>query len=88
MICKTAAAEPIAPPAFASLGSTGTRERLSELLNEHPAGQARPAAAALNALATAMVICTLLLAAVVPTAALAGVGDDAHRTHHPNHCHH
>jgi bla regulator protein blaR1 len=88
VICKAAGAEPIAGPAVASLGSTGVCERLSQLLSEDSTGQPRPAAAALNALATAMVVCTLSLAAVVPTAAVAGVGDDAHRTHHAHHCHH
>jgi hypothetical protein len=88
VICKAATAEPIGAPALAGLGSTGVRERLNQLLNENPDGQARPAAAALNALATAMVICTLGLAAVVPTAAVAGAGEDAHRTHHAHHCHH
>jgi Zn-dependent protease with chaperone function len=87
-ICKAATAEPLGSPAFAALGSSGVRERLSQLLNERPAAQTRPITAAVNALATAMVLCTLLLAAVVPTAAVAGVGDDAHRGHHAGHCHH
>jgi hypothetical protein len=88
VICKAAAAEPIAPPALASLGSTGVRERLGQLLNEQPTRQPRPAAAAFTALATGMVFCTLLLTALVPAAAVAGVAEDAHRTHHAHHCHH
>jgi hypothetical protein len=88
VICKAAAAEPITHPALGGLGSTGVRERLSQLLNEQPVRQPRPVAAALNAVATAMVICTLLLAVAVPTAAVAGVATDAHRTHHAHHCQH
>jgi len=88
VICKAATAETSAAPALASLGSTGVRERLNQLLSEHPTDFAPPASAALNALATAAVMCTLLIAAVVPTAAVAGVDEDAHRTHHAHHCHH
>jgi hypothetical protein len=87
-ICKAATTDPLTPPALAGLGSTEVRERLSQLLAEHPSGQRRPVAAALNALATAMVACTLLLAVAVPAAAVAGVADDAHRSHHTHHCHH
>jgi beta-lactamase regulating signal transducer with metallopeptidase domain len=88
VIYKAATAAPPATPAFASLGSSGVHERLSQLLNEHPEGHDGPVAAALNALATAMVIGTLLLGAMVPAAAVAGVGDDPHRAHHAHHCHH
>jgi BlaR1 peptidase M56 len=87
-ICKAATAGSLSSPALATLGSSGLRERLNQLLDEHPRKQAGPITAALNALAAAMVLCTLLLAAVVPTAAAAGVGEDAHRGHHANHCHH
>jgi bla regulator protein blaR1 len=88
VICKAATRGSISSPTLATLGSGGVRERLAQLLDEHPRKQARPTAAALNALATATVLCTLLLAAVIPTAALAGVGGDAHRGHHAEHCHH
>jgi Zn-dependent protease with chaperone function len=88
VICKAATAAPPATPAFASLGSSGVRERLSQLLDDHPEGHHGPIAAALNALATAMVIGTLLLTAMVPAAAVAGVGDDPHRGHHAHHCRH
>lgn len=88
VICKAASAGQPASPALATLSSSGVRERLSQLLGEQPAEQARPMRAALNALATAMVVCTVVLAAVVPGAAVAGAGDDAHRAHHAAHCHH
>jgi bla regulator protein blaR1 len=88
VICKAAATDGVHPPALAGLGSIGVRERLAQLLNEHPSRQPGPAAAALNALATAMVACTLSLAAAVPAAAVAGVADDPHRTHHAHRCHH
>jgi hypothetical protein len=87
VIYKAAIGDSPASPALAALGASGVRERLSQLLDDTPARHARPVAAALNALATGMVICTLLLAAVVPAAAVAGFGD-AHRGHHAGHCQH
>ena len=87
VICKAAIASPPSEPALTALGTTGVRERLSQLLNEQVAHAPRTATA-LNALATAMAICTLILAGLVPTAAVAGVANDAHRTHHAGHCHH
>lgn len=88
VICKAATAEPPASPIIVALGSNGVRERLSQLLSEPEQPHRRSLTTALNALATAMVMCTLLLAAIVPTAAVAGVADDPHRTHHVSHCHH
>ena len=88
VICKAAATDAVAPPVLAGLGSTGVHERLAQLLNEHPSGQRGPVAAALNALATAMVACTLSLAAIVPAAAVVGIAGDPHRTHHAHHCDH
>jgi hypothetical protein len=85
VICKAAAAE---RPAIAQLGGTGVRERLGQLLEDQPPHRTRRAGAALNGLAVAMVACTLLLAALVPTAAVAGAGADAHRAHHAQHCEH
>ena len=87
-ICKAADAEPPRSPALARLGASGVPERLSQLLDDHPRAQARPPAAALNALATAVVICTLLAAGLVPTAAVAWAGEDPHRAHHAHHCTH
>jgi hypothetical protein len=85
VICKAAAtAEPAGHPAVARLAATGVRERLGQLLEEPP----RRHGAALNVIAAAMVAFTLLLAAAVPTAAVAGAGGDAHGTHHSQHCHH
>jgi BlaR1 peptidase M56 len=88
-ICKAAGAiDSPGHPGVAQLGETGVRERLGQLLQEPPSRRSLPGAAALNGLAAAMVVCTLLLAAVVPAAAVAGVGGDAHRTHHDQHCVH
>ena len=88
VICKAAAtAGPPDHAAVARLGATGVRERLGQLLDE-PARRSHPAATALNVIATAMVAVTLVLAAAVPTAAVAGAGSDAHGTHHAEHCDH
>jgi Zn-dependent protease with chaperone function len=85
VICKAAVgAQPPRSPAMASLGRTGVRERLGQLLDEQPRRPSQPSAAAVNALAVAMVACTLLLAVLLPTAA-AGARGDAHEAHHA-HC--
>jgi len=89
VICKAAAtAEPTHQAAVARLGATGVRERLGQLLEEPPPGRSHSGAAALNVIATAMVVFTLLLAAAVPTAAVAGADGDAHGAHHGAHCDH
>jgi Zn-dependent protease with chaperone function len=86
VICKSAiAVAPAKHPAIASLGSTGIRERLGQLLEEQPPRISHSAAVALNALAATMVVVTLLLSAAVPAAAVAGADGDAHRGHH-GHC--
>ena len=72
---------------MASLGETGVRERLGQLLEEQPRRLSHPATAAPNALAVTMVACTMLLAVLLPTAAVAGVRADPHKTHH-GHCEH
>lgn len=87
VICKAATADLSLRPALIGLGGPGVRERLGQLLDDQPTRTARPIAAALNGLAVAMLLCTLFLAAAVPTTAVAGVADDAHRAHH-SHCHH
>jgi hypothetical protein len=73
--------------AMANLGQTGIRERLAQLLDDQPRRTSHPAAAALNTLAAVMVACTLLLAVLLPTAAVAGARSDAHQAHHA-HCEH
>jgi hypothetical protein len=73
--------------ALAGLGQSGVRQRVVQLLEDEPTRPRSPAAAAVSGLAIAMVAGTLLLAAVVPAAAVAGVEHDAHRTHHGHHCH-
>jgi hypothetical protein len=88
VICKAAiTTEPATRPAVAKLGETGIRERLGQLLEEQPPRTGHPAAAALNALAVAMVVFTLLFTVAVPTAAIAGASTDAHSAHH-GHCQH
>jgi hypothetical protein len=88
VICKAAIEEPARASALAGLGDTGVRERLGQLLDSTGCETTRRAGAALRALATAMVTCTLLLAAVVPAAAVSGAAGDAHRGHHRHHCQH
>jgi hypothetical protein len=85
VICKAATtAEPVGHAAVTRLGSTGVGERLGQLLEEPP----RRHGTALNVIASAMVAVTLVLAAAVPTAAVAGAGSDAHGEHHGRHCEH
>ena len=88
VICKAAVgAQSADAPAMAGLGHTGVRERLGQLLDDQPRRPSHPTAAALNALAAAMVAVTLVLAASLPTAAVAGARADAHGAHHA-HCEH
>jgi hypothetical protein len=87
VICKAATSECARPPALVGLGDTDVRERLGQVLNRG-SGTTRRAGAAFNALATAMVVCTLLVAAIVPAAAVSGAAADAHRGHHRHHCQH
>jgi hypothetical protein len=85
VICKAATTE--RPPTLVGLGDTDVRERLGQVLNTCT-GRSRRAGAAFNALATAMVACTVLVAAIVPAAAVSGAASDAHRGHHLHHCQH
>ena len=87
VICK-AAGEPTLPRAMSRLGAIGVPERLSQLIDERPVTSAGPARAALRTLATVMVLCTLVLGAIVPAAAVAGAGGHPHRGHHLHHCDH
>jgi Peptidase family M48 len=87
VICKAATSDGGLPPALVGLGDTDVRERLGQVLNLG-SGTTRRAGAAFNALATAMVVCTLLVAAIVPAAAVSGAAADAHRGHHRHHCQH
>jgi Zn-dependent protease with chaperone function len=88
VICKAAAAaQRSGSPAMASLGQTGVRERLRQLIEDQPRRPSHRAAAALNALAITMVACTLMVGGLLPAAAAAGVRGDAHQGHH-GHCEH
>lgn len=86
VIYKAAATEPTRPRASTGLGDTGMRERLGQLLGNDPPIGAGPARAALGALATLMVVCTLALGAAVGAAAVAGAAGDPHRGHDRHHC--
>ena len=70
------------------LDAVGITERLNQLVDERPLASAGPARAALRGLATVMVLCTLVLGALVPAAAVAGAGGHPHRGHHLHHCSH
>ncbi len=85
VICKAATGE--RPPAVVGLADTDVRERLGQVL-DRCSRTTRPTRAALNALATTMVVCTVFVGAFVPAAAVSGVGADAHRGHHLHHCQH
>jgi hypothetical protein len=87
VICKAATAEGTRPAAFVGLGDTDVRERLGQVL-DRCLRTTRRAAAAFNALATAMVACTAFVAAIVPAAAVSGAAANAHRRHHRHHCLH
>jgi hypothetical protein len=86
-ICKAASPELIDSPVVTPLNGGGTGERLGELIDHEPSRRPTRCAAALNALAVAMVCLTILIAALVPSAALAGaqrLGGD----HQILHCDH
>jgi hypothetical protein len=85
VICKAAGTG--RPPALAGLGGSDVPERLGQVLDAST-GTSRRARTALDALATAAVVCTLLVGAVVPAAAVSGAGADSHGGHHQHHCHH
>jgi Zn-dependent protease with chaperone function len=87
-ICKAATSAQLpTSAAVVRLSQTGVRERLGQLLDDQPPRPSHPTAAALNALAAVMVAFTLLLAASLPAAAVAGARGDAHSAHH-GHCEH
>ncbi len=88
-ICKAAtSAEAPRAPGIARRGATGISARVGQLLDDSPTRAAPTGRAALNGLAAAMVACTLVLAAIIPTAALAGAKNAAHGGHHEQHCVH
>jgi hypothetical protein len=87
VICK-AAGEPTLPRTLSRLDAIGVHERLGQLIDGRPPMSAGPARAALRTLATMMVLCTLVVGASVPAAAVAGAGGHPHRGHHLHHCDH
>ena len=89
-ICKSAGAElagaePTATIAAAPLAGVGTGERLTQLIHGPPANSSRRRAAILNAAAIAMVMVTVVTAALVPSTALAGASHVGH-DHQLRHC--
>ena len=87
VICKATVDNPSRPATLVNLHGSGVRERVSQLLDKPPPARPRRTGAALSALATVLVACTLVLGAVVPAAAVTGAAGDAHRGHH-QHCEH
>jgi Peptidase family M48 len=87
VICKAATGDRSAPPAVVGLGGADVPERLGQVLGTC-AGTTRRVRALCAALATGMVMLSVLIAAAVPTAALSGVAGDPHRGHHRHHCDH
>jgi Peptidase family M48 len=85
VICKAATTEH--PPALVGLGDTDVRERLGQVLDTC-SRTTRRADAGFSALATAMVVCTVLVGAIVPVTAVSGAAADAHHGHHRQHCQH
>jgi len=87
VICKAAAADRSAPPAVTGLGSADVSERLGQVLGTC-AGSTRRVRALCTALATGMVMLSVLIGAAVPAVALSGADADPHRGHHRHHCDH
>jgi hypothetical protein len=87
VMCKAAAARRSGPPAFGRLDSGDVPERLGQVLDTG-AGTTRRARVLCTALATGMVMLTLLIGAAVPALAVSGAAADPHRGHHLHHCEH
>ncbi len=71
-ICKAAGLRLTNGPAVTSLSGGGTKERLGQLIDDQPPESSSAAAALLNSVAVVMVCATVLMAALVPSTALAG----------------
>ena len=87
VICKAAAADGSAPPAVVGLGSADVPERLGQILGTC-AGSTRRVGALCAALATGMVMLSVLAAAAVPARRSPASPADPHRDHHRHHCDH
>jgi hypothetical protein len=72
VICKSVGVRPELSPALTALSGRGTKERLVQLIDDGPIRRSRAGVAMLNTLATVMVCSTVLMAALVPSTALAG----------------
>ena len=84
-ICKAAGLQAPNSPAVAPLNGGGTEERLGQLLADQPFRRSGAAAALLNTLAVVMVCATILMAALVPSTALAGA-QQLGEGQQPRHC--
>lgn len=71
-ICKAAGLRHTSSPSVTPLSGDGTKERLGQLLEDQPLRRSPVVAALLNTLAVVMVCATFLMAALVPSTALAG----------------
>ena len=83
-ICKAAGLRLTGGPAFTPLSGGGTKERLGQLIDDQPPERSSAAAALLNAIAVVLVCATVLMAALVPSTALAGaqqLGNDPEVRH-------
>jgi bla regulator protein blaR1 len=86
-ICKAAGLPPAGNVAAISLSGGGASERLGQLVEDPPAAGSGAVALLLNALALGMVCVTILLAALIPSTALAGAHqhDSGQQTRHCEH---
>jgi hypothetical protein len=71
-ICKAAGLKPADGAAVTLLSGGGMKERLGQLIDDPPLRRSRAAGALLNTVAIVMVCGTILIAALVPSTALAG----------------
>jgi hypothetical protein len=71
-ICKAAGLTRTNAAALTPLSGGGAKERLGELIDDGPLSRSGLSSALLNSLAVVMVCATILLAALVPSTALAG----------------
>ncbi len=71
-ICKAAGLRLTIGPAVTPLSGGRTKERLGQLIDDDPTERSTAAAALLHTVAVVMVCATVLMAALVPSTALAG----------------
>jgi hypothetical protein len=84
-ICKATGGVPMAGLAFAPLGEACAVERLGQLIEDSPPHRRRASPVLLKVIAVAMACATIVIAAFVPSTALAGAQHFGHEAH-PRHC--